>query len=461
MRRPRQSGGQIELPDDARCGGKFCLARREELLENAFIETVQYPAQRAGDGPALDSQNADGGPAKAHRAKETCSRVKKQMRSARKKNAPLVKGGTRASQAAGRETLKEILSQPAAWVETARQCERSAGLLAASEKLSSKEPLLFVACGSSYYLSQTIASQWTRLLQVNCTAAPASEMLFATDEVLRRAGAQQVVLVSRSGKTTEVLRAAELLKGRTDVGTLGLTCSENSVLEELCTHSAKLPWADEKSMVMTRSFTSILLLFERLGARLAGDSRLESALDGLPEKTTRWLDDNAGKIRAFGTKRRFEDFVFLGQGAHYWLAQEAALKMTEMASSYAQAYHTLEFRHGPKSIASRETLITFLLSDAAEKEETLLVGELKKLGAATMVVVNRATPALRRESDLLIELESNEPEYARLAMAAIPAQLLGLAVGLRKRLNPDVPKNLTRAVVLESKKDAATKRRSA
>jgi glucosamine--fructose-6-phosphate aminotransferase (isomerizing) len=270
-----------------------------------------------------------------------------------------------------------------------------------------------------------------------------------------------VVLLSRSGKTTEVLRAAQWLKANEAVRTVGVTCCVSSALEVLCTHTLKLPWADEKSMVMTRSFTSLLLLFERLGANLTGDAGLASSLDALPEKTTTWLSGNADKIRALGTKRRFADFVFLGQGAHYWLAQEAALKMTEMSSSYAQAYHTLEFRHGPKSIASRQTLITFLLSDAAAEEEVPLIGELKKLGAATLVVANRATPELRRHSNLLIELGLDEPEYARMAMTAIPAQLLGLAVGLRKGLNPDTPKNLTRAVVLDARNGAPAKRRGA
>ena len=153
-------------------------------------------------------------------------------------------------------------------------------------------------------------------------------------------------------------------------------------------------------------------------------------------------------------------FCVLGQAAHYWLSQEAALKMTQMSSSYAQAYHKLEFRHGPKSIASKDTLITFFLSDAAEEEESLLIGELKKLGAAIFVVANHATPALRRDSDLVIELGQDEPEYARIALTAIPAHLLGLAVGLRKGLNPDAPQNLSRAVVLGSKDGAATKRRS-
>jgi glucosamine--fructose-6-phosphate aminotransferase (isomerizing) len=387
--------------------------------------------------------------------------VKKKSGRVLKENATASRGGRSSSRAPGHQTLQEILSQPATWMETVRQFEQSPEVHRAFQSFSHEGPWLFVACGSSYYLSRTIAAQWTKLLQVACTAVPASELLFAPHEVIRRTGALQVVLLSRSGKTTEVLRAAQWLKANEAVRTLGVTCSESSALEELCTHTLKLPWADENSMVMTRSFTSLLLLFERLGANLTGDAGLASSLDALPEKTTTWLSGNADKIRALGTKRRFADFVFLGQGAHYWLAQEAALKMTEMSSSYAQAYHTLEFRHGPKSIASRQTLITFLLSDAAAEEEVPLIGELKKLGAATLVVANRATPELRRHSNLLIELGLDEPEYARMALTAIPAQLLGLAVGLRKGLNPDTPKNLTRAVVLDARNGAPAKRRGA
>jgi glucosamine--fructose-6-phosphate aminotransferase (isomerizing) len=387
--------------------------------------------------------------------------VKKDERRVLKKNVRAARGRWAAREAPGQETILEILSQPATWLETARQFERNGKLPGIFENFSASQPWLFVACGSSYYLSRTIAAQWAKLFQTACTAAPASELLFAPREVIERTGARQVVLVSRSGKTTEVLRAAEWLKANAAARTIGVTCNENSVLENLCTQTLKLPWADEKSMVMTRSFTSILLLFESLGAKFAGDAQLVSALEGMPERTAAWLAANADKIRAFGAKRQFADYVFLGQRAHYWLAQEAALKLTEMSSSYAQAYHTLEFRHGPKSIASKDTLITFLLSDAAAEEESSLIGELKRLGAATLVVANRATPGLQHASDLLIELGLDEPEYARLAVTSIPAQLLGLAVGLGKGLNPDVPRNLTRAVVLGAKNGAAAKRRGA
>ena len=349
---------------------------------------------------------------------------------------------------AGQHTFAEISSQPEVWRETAEQLVRQGTLDELPRIFSARSPWLFLACGSSYYLSQLTAAVWQEFFHLPCGAVPASEFLFATREKLRRTGARQVVLVSRSGETTEVLRAAEILKANPAILTLGVTCSPRSALENLCRHTLKLTWADEQSTVMTRSFTSMLMTFERLGAALGGESRWINTFDGLPEKVQPWLKANAAKIQDFGARRRFADLVFLGQGAHYWLAQEAALKVTEMSSSYAQAYHTLEFRHGPRSIASRDTLITFLISDAAKEEETVLVSEVKELGAATLVVVNRATPALARSSDLLIELGLDESEFARLAPAAIPAQLLGAAIGLRKGLNPDAPKNLSRVVTL-------------
>ncbi len=361
----------------------------------------------------------------------------------------------------GEHTLAEILSQPYVWAETEQHLKQSGALEHLAEILSPRSPWLFVGCGSSYYLSRLIAALWTKHFYIPATGVPASELLFAPEETLRRIGAEQLVLMSRSGETTEVLRAAELLQSHKTVQTLAVTCNPQGPLEKLCTHTFKLDWADEKSTVMTRSFTAILLAFQRLALQFVGDNHLSSALDQLPQKGQIWMDANARKIQDFAAKRRFSDYVFLGQGVHYWLAQEAALKITEMSSSYAQVYHSLEFRHGPRSIAGPESLITFFVSDVASQAETALCTELQELGAATCVIVNRATPELKKNSDLLIELALDGPEFARYAVSAIPAHLLGTSVGLRKGLNPDAPKNLTRAVVLRSDGHRTAKRRGA
>jgi glucosamine--fructose-6-phosphate aminotransferase (isomerizing) len=357
-------------------------------------------------------------------------------------------------------TLAEIYSQPQIWSDTETQLKQSGVLERLAETFSASTPWLFVGCGSSYYLSRLIAALWTKHFYIPVTAVPASELLFAPEETMRRTGAEQVVLMSRSGETTEVLRAAELLQLHKSVQTLGVTCNPQSVLEKLCTHTFTLNWADEKSTVMTRSFTAILLAFQRLGLQFVSDNHLSSALDELPRKGQGWLDAQARKILEFAGKRKFSDYVFLGQGVHFWLAQEAGLKVMEMSSSYSQVYHSLEFRHGPRSIAGPETLITFYMSDAASAAETTLARELKELGAAICVIVNRATPELKKHCDLLVELALDGPEFARYAVTAIPAHLLGTAVGLRKGLNPDAPKNLTRAVVLTASTGSHTAKRS-
>jgi glutamine---fructose-6-phosphate transaminase (isomerizing) len=358
-------------------------------------------------------------------------------------------------------TFTEILSQPQIWRETEKRLADSGILQHLAKIFSSRSHWLFVGCGSSYYLCSLIAALWTEHFCIPATAVPASELLFAPEETLRQSSAEQVALISRSGETTEVLRAAELLQTHKAVQSLGVTCNPGSMLEKLCTHAFKLTWADEKSVVMTRSFTAILLSFQRLGLQFLCNNQFSIALDQLPQKGQEWLDANARKLQQFAGKHRFKDYVFLGQGANYWLAQEAGLKVTEMSSSYAQAYHSAEFRHGPRAIAGPDTLITFFMSDATAAAETKLCAELKELRAAMCVIVNRATPELRKYADLLIELELDGPEFARYAVSAIPAHLLGASIGLRKGLNPDSPKNLTRAVILDSEANRQPIRRGA
>jgi glucosamine--fructose-6-phosphate aminotransferase (isomerizing) len=125
------------------------------------------------------------------------------------------------------------------------------------------------------------------------------------------------------------------------------------------------------------------------------------------------------------------------------------LKVKEMSCSYAQSFHTLEFRHGPKAIVSSETLVTFILSESGFEAEVAVLEEIKKLGGVTFVVADTANAAVRRSADYLVELGLNVPEVARSVASIVPGQLLGFYTGLKKGLNPDEPRNLSRVVMLE------------
>ena len=128
------------------------------------------------------------------------------------------------------------------------------------------------------------------------------------------------------------------------------------------------------------------------------------------------------------------------------------LKVKEMSCSYAQCFHTLEFRHGPKAIVSPETLVTFIISESGFDAEVAVLEEIKNLGGTTLVVANSSDSAILRSADYAIELTLDVPELARAAASVIPGQLLGFHTGIKKGFNPDEPRNLTRVVMLESSK---------
>ena len=111
------------------------------------------------------------------------------LRTGSRKKIRAARNAYASAPAAGRHTLSEILSQPAVWRETSKQLEQQGTLEQLSKIFPPRSPWLFLACGSSYYLSQIVAALWTRQLQARCTAVPASEFLFAPGETIRRTGA--------------------------------------------------------------------------------------------------------------------------------------------------------------------------------------------------------------------------------------------------------------------------------
>jgi len=342
-------------------------------------------------------------------------------------------------------TLREIHAQPRVWNE----CLNLLGKLDLNALVSGFDPRqvewVFVGCGTSFYLAQAAASSLSSLLGVSTRAVPASEiLLFPSLAMPNGPGAYFSVLISRSGHTSEVLQVASFLTSQ-NAQFMAVTC-DGQELEGMTSRVLKLPVVEE-STVMTSSFTSMLLGLQYLAATLAKDEVFLYALRTLPSSLEGLLQRYSPQVEEFAANS-LEDVAFLGQGPLYPIACETALKVMESSSTYAQYFHTLEFRHGPKSIAGPGTLVGALISETGSDIEIPVLTEMKQLGAATMAVTNTASAALRQCSDLLIELNLPVPELARLVVYVVWGQLFGSYRGLSKGLNPDTPKNLSRVVTI-------------
>ncbi len=347
------------------------------------------------------------------------------------------------------ETWKEILSQGQVWQAVMQEVSQSASVQNILATHASPKEWIFVGCGSSYYLAQAAANSWTLLTGQRTRALPASEVLLFPQLVQFNPEETQAVLISRSGKTSETVRAAKVLSQEMGVPTIGLTCARSSELEQMCNSAIVLDTADEKSMVMTRSFTSMLLSLQILASRWAGNSPFVHDLQGMAEQFAPRIHSIAEATEAFVEKHSFGDFVFLGQGPFHAIASEASLKVMEMSSSYSQFFHALEFRHGPKAIVNQGTCLLFFLSPTGFGAEKEVLAEMKELGGVTIAVCNRADDSVRRASDLVIEVGFDGNELALLAPYTVAGQLLGFFTGAQKGLDVDQPKNLSRVVILD------------
>jgi glucosamine--fructose-6-phosphate aminotransferase (isomerizing) len=345
--------------------------------------------------------------------------------------------------------LTEILSQPECWSDCLGQLETEPALREIIATVPADAEWVFVGCGTSYYLAMSAAASFSVITGKPARAIPASEVLLFPDIAMAGCRAIVPVLISRSGRTTETIKARDYLERERGIETIAMTCYADQPLARGSRHSIVLSAAEEQSMVMTRSFSSMLLGLQCLAATLAGNAEFIQTLKRLPQAAEPLFREIPPRLLDFVSQHDFEDYVFLGQGPFYGIACEAALKVTESSCSYAQSFHSLEFRHGPKSIVSPRTLVGFFLSDSGYAAEVDLLEEIKSLGGVTFVVSPKSDPRVKAMADFLVEVPFEGPECSRLA-ACIPwGQLLGLYTGLKKGLNPDSPRNLSQVVVLD------------
>jgi glucosamine--fructose-6-phosphate aminotransferase (isomerizing) len=351
------------------------------------------------------------------------------------------------SSGSGAYTLAEILSQPNCWADCLKRLESADTIREIGKQFSGNPEWIFVGCGSSYYIAQAAAASWLTITGTRARAIAASELLLFPDLVFGGLKEFVPVLISRSGQTSEVLRVAQLLHDKR-IPSLAVSCATGEKLEQLATAAILLPEADEQSTVMTRSFTSMLLALQYLAATLAGNTPVLQSFRSLPSVAEKVLPNLPNRVREFVKYNSFSDYVCLGQGPYYGLACESALKVMEMSRTYAQSFHTLEFRHGPKSVVTGDVLLTFLLSDSDHDAEVEVVEEIRELGGKTLVVANRLSRRARAAADLAVELDCGLPEVSCLAPFVFAGQLLGFYTAMQKGLDPDRPVNLSRVVLL-------------
>ena len=343
----------------------------------------------------------------------------------------------------GAYTREEILGQVAAWQATLEALQERGDELKAFFR--GFDRVIFTGCGSGHYLSRAAAVPFQALTGMPTRALPASEiLLFPEIQLIGRKGTL-LVAISRSGETTETVEAARTFRHHGGEEVLAITCYEDSSLAKEASLSLTTRQAHEESIAETRSFSAMYLISLYVAALWGGRDDLLKSVRLLPACGENLLPRQHELGRKLGESRAFERFFFLGSGPYYGLACEGMLKMKEMSLSYAEAFHFLEFRHGPKSMVDEKTLVIGLLSDSGYDYEMAVLKEMQSLRAKILALADRADLG---GMDFPFRLDSDLPEIGRGLLYLPLLQILAYYRSMAKGLDPDRPKNLDAVVKL-------------
>ena len=131
-------------------------------------------------------------------------------------------------------------------------------------------------------------------------------------------------------------------------------------------------------------------------------------------------------------------FVYLGAGPLYGLAAEGSIKVQEMSLSYAQAYQTMEYRHGPISLVDDRTFAVVLYSPETRDEEARVAREISEKGGRVL--------GLGGPGDFTIDLGGASAARALVALPVL--QTMGERVAGLRDLDTSAPRHLNKVVVL-------------
>lgn len=343
----------------------------------------------------------------------------------------------------GELTHNEIITQPDAWADALAAFAMREDIARAAWADLAPRQVVFIGCGSTHYLSITAASLWRGLVGA-AEARPASELLFFFDEAVTDPSNTLLIAISRSGTTTETLAAVDRFRQRGGRAVWTVTCYPDSPLAEAADLVLPAVAGQEKSVAQTRSFASMLILCQALAACLGGaDWRM---LDRLPELGRQLIADSEPVVAPIAGRLADERLYFLGSGSQYGMASEAMLKMTEMSLTPSQAFHFLEFRHGPMSMIEAGTQVIGLVSPQAEAHEWRVLVEMRAKGA-TVFALSQG----EGDADWRIALPGGLPWWTLPVLYLPPLQLMAYHRSRAKGLDPDNPRNLSSVVFLDRK----------
>lgn len=354
----------------------------------------------------------------------------------------------------GFNTTTEIKQQPELWLDTLNiykeNLEAIESFLAEARAMGEgRLSVVFTGAGTSDYVGDTCAPYLrhagdTKLYDFKPIAT--TDIVSAPRDFLNPDEPTVVVSFARSGNSPESLAAVQVAKTFVkNVKFINITCAPEGKLAVESEGDADqltllIPRANDKGFAMTGSYSCMTLL-----------STLIFDTASLEQKTA-WVE-SAAKLGEDVVARESEiaeflsgDFnrvTYLGSGSFVGLAQEAQLKILELAHGLvATSWDScMGYRHGPKSFVDDKTIVfVYMNNDEYTRQYDLdILNEINGDQIAAKTIAIQQDGATKFDGTSFTLAGEALPEgYLALPFVMV-AQVISLLNSVRVGNTPDTP----------------------
>src|SRR3989338_3514833 len=298
-----------------------------------------------------------------------------------------------------------------------------------------------IGCGTASYACLLGVYLFSAIAKKHVNYSIGSEFDYIEDYLTDKS---LLIAVSQSGETIDVIEPVTHAKVKKTT-IVALTNTLGSTLYRMADIKLLLQAGPEKAVASTKAYiamqANILLLSFAVAGRLEEGARIveksakevESVLKKIPQ-----IKKLANRISAA------DHMYILGRGLSFPIALESALKIKETSYIHAEGFAGGELKHGALALITTGTPVIVYVPNDETKEAVLAnATEVKARGAFVIGVSFQNNSAF----DYFFEVKDTG------ASSVIPhvvfAQLLGYQLSLKRKINPDKPRNLAKSVVVK------------
>ncbi|MCL1896164.1 MAG: SIS domain-containing protein [Clostridiales bacterium] len=333
-------------------------------------------------------------------------------------------------------SYKETMGQYEALKQTFAYMAKERGRLVKAYESGAYGTIVFTGSGSSFEVSRSTAFSASMRLKEKSIALAAGDILINHADYAPLLEGALLVLVSRSGATSEALLAAELVK-KQGGKVFSVICTEASPLAALSDVVLELPWAFDESVCQTRTVTNLYTANLCLLAFLCGDEGLLEDISSVIQRGEEYIRTWAKPIQE-AAAGAWDNAIVLADGELEGIAQEGALAFKEICNTHSNYHHVLDVRHGPMVGITEKTFVIIALSPNDDAYQRDLIRDLLGKGAKVVVYSPEETAPI---DGVALQVHSGLP--LRSAASGIPfifvPQMAALTHSAALGNDPDKP----------------------